>query len=233
MNIKRLSLLEGAKEATGIAVIVDVFRAFSCEPTLHALGAARVILEADVEKCLAMRSEAIVMGEAGGETVEGFDLANSPYAIFEKGPQFFNGRTVVHRSTAGVCGALNAMANADEVILTSFMTAGATARYVRGRRPDTVSIVAMGNHRSEQVPEDIHCADCIDALLSGRPYDHLAAIGEVLAHESAQKFLRGDQPQYPREDPTLCLQFDLFDFALRAEKRGDTIEAVKIATNGR
>jgi 2-phosphosulfolactate phosphatase len=228
MEIRRLSLLEGAKEATGIAVIIDVFRAFSCEPVLHALGAERVLLEADVDKCLAMRGRAVLLGELGGEPIEGFDLPNSPYFILRKGAGFFRGRPAVHRSTAGVCGALAAMEQADEVMLTSFMTARATVRYIKERRPRCVSIVAMGDHRRVEVPEDLRCADYVDSLLSGRPYDHLAATDEILSDDSAQKFLRGDQPQYPREDPTLCLQRDLFDFALRAERRDGSIEAVKV-----
>jgi 2-phosphosulfolactate phosphatase len=228
MEIRRLSLLEGAKEASGIAVIIDVFRAFSCEPVLHALGAERVLLEADVDKCLAMRGRAVLLGELGGEPIEGFDLPNSPYLILRKGAGFFRGRPAVHRSTAGVCGALAAMEQADEVMLTSFMTARATARYIKERRPRCVSIVAMGDHRRVEVPEDLLCADYVDSLLSGRPYDHLAATDEILNDDSAQKFLRGDQPHYPREDPTLCLQRDLFDFALRAERRDGSIEAVKV-----
>ena len=228
MEIRRLSLLEGAQEARGIAVIIDVFRAFSCEPVLHALGAERVLLEADVEKCLARRGQAVLLGELDGSPIDGFDLPNSPHFILRKGAGFFRGRPAVHRSTAGVCGALAAMAQSDEVMLASFMTARATAAYVQSRRPRCVSIVAMGDHRREEVPEDLRCADYIDSLLSGRPYDHLAAIEEILGHESAQKFLRGDQPQYPREDPTLCLQRDLFDFALRAERRDGAIDAVKV-----
>jgi 2-phosphosulfolactate phosphatase len=127
MEIRRLSLLEGAKEATGIAVIVDVFRAFSCEPVLHALGAERVLLEADVEKCLAMRGRAVLRGEVGGEPIEGFDLPNSPYFILRKGAAFFRGRPAVHRATAGGWGARSAVEHADEVMLTSLVTAGATA----------------------------------------------------------------------------------------------------------
>lgn len=228
MEIRRLKLLEGAGEARGIAVIVDVFRAFSCEPVLHALGAERVLLEADVDKCLAMRGHAVLLGELDGSAIDGFDLPNSPYFILRKGAGFFRERPAVHRSSAGVCGALAAMEHADEVMLTSFMTARATADYIVSRRPRCVSIVAMGDHRRLEVPEDLRCADYVDSLLSGRPYDHLQATDEILSNDSAQKFLRGDQPQYPKEDPALCLQRDLFDFALRAEKRGDWIEALKV-----
>lgn len=42
MNIRILELLEGARQARGLAVIIDVFRAFSLEACLFARG-ARVI----------------------------------------------------------------------------------------------------------------------------------------------------------------------------------------------
>ena len=76
MQIKRLSLREGAQAATGIAVVIDVFRAFSCEPLLYYYGARRIILEGDIDKCLAMRADAILVGEANEVPIPGFDLTN-------------------------------------------------------------------------------------------------------------------------------------------------------------
>ena len=42
MTIQILHLIEGAKQAEGLAVIIDVFRAFSLEPYLFAAGAERI-----------------------------------------------------------------------------------------------------------------------------------------------------------------------------------------------
>ncbi|HYQ90630.1 MAG TPA: hypothetical protein VES89_00795 [Candidatus Competibacteraceae bacterium] len=64
-------------------------------------------------------------------------------------------------------------------------------------------------------------------MLSGTPYDHVAALKAIISHETTQKFLRGDKPYLPKEDPGICLQPDLFDFALRAQRQGDRVEAVK------
>ena len=44
MDISRASLLEGAKAARGVAVIIDVFRAFTCSPLLFSLGIQKSIL---------------------------------------------------------------------------------------------------------------------------------------------------------------------------------------------
>ena len=82
----------------------------------------------------------------------------------------FEGQTVVHRTTSGVTGALTALARCDEVLLASFLIAGATADYIRRRQPKVVSIVAMGVRSQARAPEDEACGDCIESLLVGRAY---------------------------------------------------------------
>ena len=44
MNIKILQLIEGAKQATGLTVIIDVFRAFTVEAYLVNNGVEKLIL---------------------------------------------------------------------------------------------------------------------------------------------------------------------------------------------
>jgi|APTNR8051073442_1049403.scaffolds.fasta_scaffold25267_3 2-phosphosulfolactate phosphatase len=229
MQIRRLSLAEGAAAARGTAVIIDVFRAFTCEPLMLHLGARRILLEGDPAAALAFRQtddpDAILVGEVDEAPIEGFDLTNSPSLILARGRALFDGRTVIHRTTSGVTGALEALENCSEVLLASYPTAQATAAYIRARQPEVVSIVAMGIRREAPAPEDEACGDYIESLLGGRAYDHVAALTTILAHETAQKFLRGDKPYLPREDVTFCLQRDLFDWTLRAERRGDRVEA--------
>jgi len=232
MRIKKLSLGKGAQSAEGLAVIIDVFRAFSCEPLMFHYGARAVILEADVARCLAMRAGAVLVGERDGLPIPGFDLTNSPFLIIKKGRPFFHRRKIIHRTTSGVTGALAALERCDDVLLASFLTARATAEYVRQKAPRTVSIVAMGNRAVSKAPEDEFCADYIESLLTGKPYDHIEAVREIVRHETARKFLRGDKPYYPREDPLICLQRDLFDFTLRAERKRGLVRAVPVSHLG-
>jgi 2-phosphosulfolactate phosphatase len=195
-------------------------------------GARQIILEGDITKCLEMRAGAVLVGERDGLPIPGFDLTNSPFLIMKKGRPFFNQKKVVHRTTSGVTGALSALERSDEVLLASFLTARATADYIKARAPDTVSIVAMGTRSVSKAPEDECCADYIESLLTGTPYDHLKAVQQILCHESARKFLRGDKLYYPREDPAICLQRDIFNFALRAERKHDLVFSVKINAAG-
>lgn len=228
MEIRRLSLAAGANAATGLAVIIDVFRSFSSEPLLIHLGTARLLLENDIERCFALRGDALLVGSYNEDPIPGFDLTNSPYRILQAGAERFRGRTVIHRSTSGVGGVPAALARADEVLLASFLNARATATYVRQRNPAILSLVAMGSRASVLAPEDERCADYLESLLSGKPYDHAAALAEILAHHNARKYLDADNLHLPKEDIVLCLQRDMVDFALRAERRGDMIEAVPI-----
>ncbi len=228
MDILRLSLADGAQAARGVAVVIDVFRAFTCEPMMYACGAKRVLLEGDIGRCLAWKDRAVLVGERNEVPIEGFDLTNSPSLILSRGPALFAGRTVVHRTTAGVTGALAALERCDAVFLASYATARATVAAVRARSLAIVSIVAMGIRGQAPAPEDERCGDYIGALLTGGAYDHLAALAEILHHETAQKFLRGDKAYLPKEDPALCLQRDLFDFALEARRTADGVEAVRV-----
>ncbi len=94
MRVIRSSLLEGARSARGIAVVVDVFRAFSCTPLLLSLGARHSLLVATPEEALALKAgdkELVLIGEVGGVPVEGFDLGNSPSQILRRGSEFFAG----------------------------------------------------------------------------------------------------------------------------------------------
>jgi len=228
LRIQRFSQREGALLARGITVIIDVFRAFTCEPLMYHYGAGKIILESDIETCRHYAGTAILIGEKDGRFIEGFDLLNSPWHIMARGKENFNNRTVVHRTTSGVTGAVAAMNHSDEVLLASYVNARATAQYIRNLNPDLVSIVAMGVATIKKTPEDEFCGDYIENLLAQTPYDHIRALHAILSDESAQKFLRGDKPYYPKEDPSICLQRDVFDSALRVEREGELLTVSKI-----
>ena len=219
-RIRRKSLLVGARQAEGVAVVIDVLRAFTSAALMLHLGAERIVLLADPERALCLKRERgyLAVGEVDGKKVPGFDLGNSPSHILAAGRDLFAGRTVAQRTTAGTTGAVAAARRSDLVILGSYVTARAIARYIRGLlpTPKVVSLVAMGDDGLGITPDDEACADYIEHLLAGRPYDHTAALREIVAHECTQRFLRGDQAHFPPEDPVYCLQRDLFDFVIVA-----------------
>jgi len=230
MKVIRERLAEGARRARGVAVIIDVFRAFTCAPFFFHFGARSVRLEPDTASAIALQKahpDWILAGEENEVPLEGADLSNSPEAILRKGDAFFRGRTVIHRTTAGVQGAAAAMEVAEEVLLGGFLTTRATADYLLKRRPETVTLVSMGSRGTEPAPEDEACADYLEHLLTGRPHDPVAALQGILFQPTARKFLHPERPYLPPEDPVLCLQRDLFDMVLGVERREGALVVVR------
>lgn len=228
MKIVRESLVEGAKRAHGVAIIIDVFRAFTVTPLFFHLGAQKVILVDHPEEAFSIRSknnDTILAGEMDEQLIPGFDLGNSPSETIRKPKGFLKGKIVVQRTTAGVNGVIKAVSQAEVAILGSYVIAKAISRHILSQNPlpEVVTLVAMGRRGVSRAPEDEGCADYLEHLLTGSHYDHLETLRRIIFDESAQKFLRGDKMYLPREDPLLCLQRDLFDFVLIAGKEKNQV----------
>jgi 2-phosphosulfolactate phosphatase len=231
MRIVRKSCAEGAEGVSGVSVVIDVFRAFSCSPLLFHFGVKRVILEADPEKALALKErnpDFILVGEVDEVPLEGAEVGNSPSRILLRGEEYFHGKTVIHRTTAGVTGVVTALRSGTEVILGSFVMAKAIAAYLKKRNPDVVTLVAMGDRARAKAPEDEACADYLEHLLIGKPYDPVEVFKRVVFQQTAQKFIQGTKEYLPREDPIFCLQRDIFDLVLQAGVMDGRVEVSRI-----
>ncbi len=112
------------------------------------------------------------------------------------------------------------------------MVARATAAYLQARGPETVSIIAMGVQLKEKAPEDEWCAQYLAHLLDGTAYDHNQALREIIFQETTQKFLRREKAHFPAEDPILCLQRDIYDFALKVTRQGDLVVVRRVSPGG-
>ena len=168
MEIRILELIEGAKKAEGLTVIIDVFRAFSLECYLYARGASAVFPAGSVEEARHMKQvhpEYLLIGERRGRRCEGFDYGNSPSQTRNAD---LSGKKIVHTTSAGTQGIVNAV-HAEEILTGSLVNARAVADYISRRQPETVSLVAMGNGGERTAREDVICARYIKCLLEGRP----------------------------------------------------------------
>ena len=231
MEVTHTRLLEGAQTAKGVAVIIDVFRAFTCAPLLFSLGIQKSILVSTPEEAFALKeknNELVLIGEVEGIPIDGFDLGNSPSEILKKGAGFFGGKTVVQRTSSGVQGVLMALDVADEVLPASYALAKSTARYILSKQPPRVSIVSMGWALKHIAPEDEWCGVYIAHLLGVSEYDHNEALEEILYNQTTQKFFDPEKPHFPPEDPIMCLQLDIHDFVLRATRDDGNVVVNKI-----
>lgn len=226
MDIQILHLIEGARQARGVAVIIDVFRAFTVEAYLVKNGAARIIPVGDKEIAYRYKQDhpdAVLVGERLGRILPGFDFGNSPSQI--DGTDL-TGRTVIHTTSAGTQGIANAV-HADEILGGSLVNAAAIARYIRRKNPAQVSLVCMGLNALRQTEEDNLCAAYIKCLLEGGAMD-LAAEIPVLQRTSGAKFFDpAQQDVFPEPDFWLSTQADQFDFVLRLKRGADGLDEME------
>ena len=220
MDIRILELIEGAKRAQGLTVVIDVFRAFSLECYLFARGAKEILPVGDINEAFALKREdqsRVLIGERHGKKCDGCDFGNSPSQTegFD-----FTGRTVVHTTSAGTQGVANAV-HASEIITGSLVNARAIAAYIRAQAPETVSLVAMGTDGIKSAPEDVLCAEYIRSLLNGEEFD-IDARAKALRYNGGQKFFNPDtQEIFPEKDFAMCIDYDKFPFVVRIERDKD------------
>jgi 2-phosphosulfolactate phosphatase len=210
----------GAREARGIAVVIDVFRAFSVAAYAFDAGAARVLPVAEIEDATALGRRfpgAVLAGERHARRLPGFDIGNSPTEIRAIG---LRGRVLVHTTHAGTQGLVNAT-GADEVLTGAFVNISAVCRYILASAPQHVSLVRMGHEARERCAEDDLYAECLRLLLLGEPAP-LGAVRERLrTAPAAAKFFDPACDWAPRDDFEYCTDVDRFDFVLRLKRTAD------------
>ena len=217
MDIKILHLVEGAKKAIGITVVIDVFRAFSMESYMIAQGAEKIIPVGDCDIAYKLKEEnpdVILAGERHGKILPGFDVGNSPWELSKMN---IEGKTVVHTTSAGTQGVANAC-GASEILCAGLVNAKATAEYIRKKNPENVSLVCMGLEAIAPIEEDTLCAEYIKGLLLGEIPDMGKEI-ESLKYTSGAKFFDKEQNDvFPEMDFHMCTELDKFNFVLRLSK---------------
>jgi 2-phosphosulfolactate phosphatase len=218
MQIEIVDFVAGARGARGVAVIIDVFRAFSVTCYAFAGGAARIIPLADIEAARAMKRadpSLITVGERYGRKLEGFDFGNSPTDISQAD---IRGKTLVHTTHAGTQGLANAR-DADVVLTGSLVNAGAICAHIKSLAPSHVTIVRMGTHGAERNMEDDACAELLHARLTGRAFDTSTLRPRLRGAPAAEKFFDPAATWAPERDFELCTEVDRFDFVLRLAGR--------------
>jgi len=213
------SLLAGAERATGAVAVIDVFRAFTTAAVALANGATQIIMVSSIEEALALRangSAQICMGEVHGRKPDAFDFGNSPFELLDVA---LEGLTVVQRTSAGTQGVVAAARRAQCLYAASLVTASATARALRSKPTDRITLVAMGNDGTTRADEDELCAMHLRNLVEGRPGDPDAVRRLILAGGDAERFHDPARPYLLPEDVDIALEVDRYPFAVNVTLR--------------
>lgn len=204
--------LEGARTARGAVVVIDVLRSFTVSAYALAGGARECLLVSTVDEARRLSTmipDAILCAEENALPIAGIAISNSPTLV---AAARLKGTTLIQRSTAGtpVIGAVHAD---DGIFAASLVVARATAQACLLRRPSTVTLVA-----SADFPEDLACAQLIEANLRGTTIDLQPLLEPLRESERYRKVMAGQWPGFPATDIELALAVDRFEFAMPATR---------------
>jgi 2-phosphosulfolactate phosphatase len=217
LQVQVVDHVAGAQGAGGIAVVIDVFRAFSVAAYAFSRGAATVIPVAQVDYARELKHQHpdwLLIGERHARPLPGFDCGNSPSDLEKLDVA---GRTIIHTTHAGTQG-LTAVRSSIETLTGALVNAGAIVRYLQSRQPELVTIVRMGHQARENSDEDDLCAELLRSRLVGEPMP-VSGIRERLRQaSSAVKFFDPACDWAPERDFEMCTRVDEFDFVLQLDR---------------
>jgi len=226
MEIVHATGVQGARNARGVVVVIDVLRSFSVSAYALAGGARECLLVSSVDAALKLADRipgALVCAEENALPVPGIAISNSPTQIKVAD---IKGRTLIQRSSAGTP-VLGAVQSKDGMFAGSLVVAKATAQACLLRRPSTVTLVA-----SADFPEDHACARYIEAVLRGTSLELGPLLQPLRDSERYQKVMTGRWPGFPPTDIELSLAVDRFDFAMPATRHDGYIGLTAITAIG-
>lgn len=214
MKVTRSVGIEGARDATGVVVVIDVLRAFSVSAYALAGGARECLLVPSVDEARALAAstpDAVISAEVDTLPIPGIAISNSPTQITQAD---LRGRSLVQRTSAGTP-VISAVGEGHDVYAASLVVARATAQACLSRKPDAITLIASGDF-----PEDHACALYMESVIKGNT--NAPSVDELLTplydSERYRRLVKGDWPGFPKTDLDLALVADRFDFAMPATR---------------
>lgn len=217
-------ILKGHKfpEAKGLCVVIDVLRAFTTAAFAFASGAKEIILVSTPEEAFRkyeQDSSLLLMGEQEGQKINGFHFENSPSEIKSIS---LTGKRMVQRTSSGTQGVIGC-SHASQILVASFVVAGATVRRILELNPSYVSFIATGRTDGD---EDIALAEYLQNKLTGKPVDLDQILNRVRSCPAAKRMVeRPISYKNGAYDLELALQVDYFPFAMEVTQKNQELIA--------
>jgi 2-phosphosulfolactate phosphatase len=223
-NIQIISSFADLKKIEGLAVVIDVFRAFSVEAYIFENNAKQIIPVASIEEAHSLKQnnpDFILIGERGGIKPEGFDFGNSPTEIAGID---FSSKTVVHSTSNGTRFLLNCT-NCTEVITGSFVNAQAIINFISNSTTQEVYLIST-SHLENTENEDVLCAKYIKSKLEKQNTFGDAENLKTIIKETETYSLLFDEIGVPQSDFDYCLRVNAFDFVIQFDLNKKKLEKI-------
>jgi len=215
VNLYLTHFPESARTAMGAVVAIDVFRAFTTAAYAFASGAAEIIMVADLDEALMLKSAGRVdmtVGERHGLKPEGFDFGNSPTAMSERD---LSGQRLAQTTTNGTA-TLAAAPEGATLFAAALVNARATGRALS--QGEEATIIAAGRNGTTRADEDELCALYLKTVAAKAAYDAAALQDLLMRWFGTDEFLITREHLGPRTDWLLALELDKFDFAIKVTR---------------
>lgn len=208
VEIIHLTGIDGARQARGMVVVIDVLRSFTVSAYALAGGARECLLVPTVEEARALHAtmpDSLLSAEEDALPVAGIPISNSPTQIRAAE---LRDRVLIQRSSAGTT-VMAALESAQEMYAASLVVARATAEACVSRRPSVLTLIASADH-----PEDHACARYMEGLIRGDRPDLDRLLQPLRESERYARAIGGGWPGFPPTDLELSLAADCFTFAM-------------------
>ena len=202
--------IDGAENARGTVVVIDVFRASNTILMLLARGASSVVPVLTVEEARSLKErypDYMLAGERKGIKLNGFDAGNSPWEVSRMDLQ---GKHVI-LTTSGCTQAIWHAKRAESILIGSFGNTDALVRMLGEQNPPLVTWLAVGTEAVSKATEDELCALYLKGILEGDSQDHDSMMTKILSGEGAERLRRLGQ----ENDFSYCMTTNMFDFVPR------------------
>jgi 2-phosphosulfolactate phosphatase len=202
--------IEGARQARGLAVVIDVLRSFTVSAYALAGGARECRLVTTTGEARALAASipgALLCAEEEGLPVQGIAISNSPTQIVSAE---LTGKILIQRSSAGTPVAA-AVREGIDIFAASLVVASATVQACLLRNPPVLTLIASADY-----PEDHACARYMEAIARGETPDLDRLLKPLRESERYTLLMSGAWPGFPPTDLELALEPDRFSFAMPA-----------------
>jgi 2-phosphosulfolactate phosphatase len=215
--------VDGARQARGIAVVIDVLRSFTVSAYALAGGARECRLVTATDEAVDMAAGipgALISAEENALPIPGIAISNSPTQI--KAAEL-KGRVLVQRSSAGTQVAA-AVAEGIDIFAASLVVARATVQACLLRRPTPQQLTLIA---SADDPEDHACARDMEAIIRGEEPDAEQLMQPLKNSERYARLISGTWPGFPPTDLELALIPDRFNFAMPATREAGYLKLTR------
>lgn len=224
MVVRILHQNDDVEHVSGIAVVIDVFRAFSTACYILNNNPREYIPADSLDTAFELKQknpDVLLIGERDGFKIEGFDYGNSPAEVRGRD---FSRNVIVHTTTAGTRGLLRVPRDC-ETITGSFVNASAVISFIKKQNPEYVHLFCTARRKDHFGEEDDLCAGYLRNELLGFPND-FNNIRKQLEEGGGRTLMDGGFA-HP-DDFDLCMKLDSFDFAVKRIFTDDPVNGMRL-----